>query len=58
MANDPNEGYAYIDNVSEEECYDRWDGNSWTADDNNPDVGTCESSFDFDGWAAEHEGEE
>lgn len=55
---DPKDGYAYIEGVSEEECYERWKGNDWVADDDNPDVGVCESNFDFDDWADEHEGEE
>ena len=35
---DPNEKYSYIDNVSEEECYEKWEGNDWVADDNNPEL--------------------
>ncbi|QSJ16594.1 hypothetical protein JYQ62_33610 [Nostoc sp. UHCC 0702] len=48
---DPNEKYSYIDNVSEEECYEKWEGNDWVADDNNPEVGVCESNFDFDAFS-------
>lgn len=55
---DPNDGYAYIENVSEDECYEKWEGNDWVADDDNPEVGICESNFDFDAWAEEYEGEE
>lgn len=55
---EPNDGYAYVEGVSEEECYERWEGVDWVADDDNSGVGVCESNFDFDGWADEYEGNE
>ncbi|HEY9598674.1 MAG TPA: hypothetical protein V6D33_13490 [Cyanophyceae cyanobacterium] len=50
--------YAKIKNVSESECFERWKGIRWTPDTNNPERGTCDSEYDFDGWAAKYEGEE
>lgn len=47
--------FAEIQNVSEEECYERWQGVKWVADENNPEVGVCDSDFDFDSWATEYE---
>lgn len=57
MPNDPNE-YARIENTSQEECFERWQGVDWTPYEENPKLGRCDSDYDFDGWAAEHEGDE
>ncbi len=57
MPNDPSE-YAEIQNVTKEECFDRWDGVDWTPYEDDPNRGICESDYDFDGWATEHEGGE
>lgn len=47
--------FAEIQNVSKKECYEKWKGVRWVADEETPDVGVCDSDFDFDGWAAEYE---
>lgn len=57
MPADPKDGYAYIENTTEEECRDKWDGNDWTPDTEGSETGICESNFDFDAWAEEYEGE-
>lgn len=45
--------YSRIDNVTEEECFDRWQGVRWQGDEG--DKGTCYSDYDFDGWSKEKE---
>lgn len=57
MPEDEN-GYAYMENVSKEECYGKWKGVDWAANKDNPKLGLCESDYDFDGWAAEYEEKE
>lgn len=49
---------AEIQNVSEDECYERWEGVYWEPYENGSDTGICQSNFDFDGWAAEYEQKE
>lgn len=56
MSTDPND-YATIRDVTEDECFDRWQGVSWTENNDGSDKGTCKSDYDFDGWASEYEGD-
>lgn len=56
MSTDPNEP-GIISNVTEDECFDRWQGVSWEADEDDSDKGICKSDYDFDGWASEYEGD-
>ncbi|HEY9598672.1 MAG TPA: hypothetical protein V6D33_13480 [Cyanophyceae cyanobacterium] len=51
---EPND-YAEIENVSKNECFDRWKGVKWTTYKDNPERGTCQSDYDFDEWAADYE---
>lgn len=57
MPEDEN-GYAYIENVSEEECFERWDGVDWKPIEEGSSLGICKSDFDFDTWVTEHEKQE
>jgi hypothetical protein len=57
MATNPQDkNLSEIQNVTQEECFDRWKGQYWY--NTSGDKGTCGSDYDFDGWIEQHEQEQ
>lgn len=51
----PKKRYAYIDNVTKEECFERWEGVMWVPKTTDSPVGLCKSDYDFDAWIEERD---
>lgn len=46
---------AEIQNVSEDECYEHWEGVYWEPVEEGAETGICKSDYDFDAWITDQE---